>query len=176
MKKLLLLIALGTIICHSCKEVEQPASPSEENKETLEDWLPGTWNLTEVQQENGVISVNGFQTSTFTAVGKNISGSISFTENPNEYNSSASYDNVMTVTIFNQTTEQTIPINGTDNGSWTIDAQENIELTSTSGTTSYEVLESSSSRIKVKFPWSLTQSNSGVTTVTSADVIAVYQK
>ncbi|MFY0643886.1 MAG: hypothetical protein JXR19_05420 [Bacteroidia bacterium] len=174
MKKWFAISLLSLLVISSCKEVETPNSP--DPKDGLESWLPGKWNLTEVSQENGIISVNGFQTSTFTSVGKNIIGSIEFTKNPDEYSSSTSYDNVMTVVILNQTTEQTIPINGTDSGSWSVNDQDNIELVSSTQTTEYEVLESSSTRIKVKFPWLLTQTNTGITTVTSADVIAVYQK
>ncbi len=171
----MILLALSALLCSSCKEVDQPTN-SNQSQESLEDWIVGTWTLTEISQQNGTISVNGFQTSTFTATGEDVTGMITFTDSPKSYSNISSYNSVMTIVIAGQTTTQTIPIAGTGSGTWSLDTDENIVLSSSGKDETFEVLESSENRIKVKFPFEQSETTGPVTTLTKAEVIAVYQK
>ena len=78
MKASISLFLILLMIFPSCKEVETPTNSDQ--KEGLASWLPGIWTLTEVTQMNGSISINGFQTSTFTGVGENV---VTVTPDPN---------------------------------------------------------------------------------------------
>ncbi len=175
--KSIVYILFATLLFSSCKEVIVEDPKANNGTETIEDWLPGSWSLKAISQENGVIKINGFQTGSFTAVGENVQGTIVFNENPKTFSTTASYTSKMTVTIANQTSTQSIPINGTDNGSWDIDDNDDILITGSNNTEQlYEVIEASSSKIIVKFKLLISETANGFTTETTADVIATYEK
>lgn len=74
--------------------------------------LVGTWNITSLDYsgESATEFMGQSQSATFVGVGENFDTSITFTENPNEYTSSGSYDVVLTTTINGVEDTTTTPV------------------------------------------------------------------
>lgn len=100
MKKLtvILLLSLLTPMVHSCKKPPLPII--EEGKSTTDTTgnngggngggvevspFIGEWDYTKIDLTNGVLAFMGQEAGTFTGKGSNISGNVSFSENPNRY-------------------------------------------------------------------------------------------
>ena len=100
MKKLtvILLLSFLTLIVHSCKKPPLPII--EEGKSTTDTTgnngggngggvevspFIGEWDYTKIDLTNGVLAFMGQEAGTFTGKGSNISGNVSFSENPNRY-------------------------------------------------------------------------------------------
>jgi len=102
--------------------------------------LIGTWSIVSFDYD-GVTSTEFMGESldaTFVGVGENFDASITFTENPNEYSSSGSYDVVLSTTVLGMTDTMTTPIDNFQseggwerNGDLLIFENEFIELNST---------------------------------------------
>jgi len=100
MRKLniILLLSLLMPIVHSCKKPPLPII--EEGKNTTDTTgnngggnggsvevspFVGEWDYTKIDLTNGVLTFRGQEAGTFTGKGSNISGNVTFSENPNRY-------------------------------------------------------------------------------------------
>ena len=83
--------------------------------------LVGTWAITsfEYNGETSTEIAGQSQTATFEGIGQNFDTSTTFTDSPNEYTSSGSYDVVLTTTIDGMEQTTTTPIeNFQSEGTW----------------------------------------------------------
>lgn len=115
--KVLGLVLLSVFMLTSCdKDEEDDLSTGETNGNIV-----GVWRIVDYNYDGKTTStVQGIEiVSDFTAIGKNMDATMSFTEDPNELTSSGSYDVELTQTVAGQETVQTVPINGFETvGSW----------------------------------------------------------
>jgi hypothetical protein len=86
----------------------------------------------------------------FSSFGKNMDAQLTLTENPNEFTSSGSYTSVITTDVLGQQTTQEVPINNFfGSGNWEING--NIFTATSNGEeSSAEILELTSSLLKMK--------------------------
>jgi hypothetical protein len=92
----------------------------DDNSDTSAD-LVGTWNITafDYQGQTATEFLGESIVASFDGVGENFDSSIVFTENPNEYTSSGSYDVVLTTNVAGMEDTTTTPIDDFESeGTW----------------------------------------------------------
>lgn len=163
-------LALSIIFLSACSKDDDSSTDSTNTGNnnpnptlTISDILPGTWNVDDLEQINGQNFLPGTSTlvSTFTGVGQNVQGTYTFSENPNQLNSSLSYEMLLTIKFQNpglpdQT--QTVPVPATTaSGSWAIDTDSNIVFTdSNNQKIFYEVINKSANALELSTPVNMT--------------------
>ena len=141
-----LIIFFIIIFLSSC--TTDDSNPADINAQASD--LVGTWNLIE-ENQNGTVStlyqgnkVNG----TITSTGKNLNTQITFTQNPNDFNATGNYTDVIKVSVLGITiveTEIDVPISDLiDQGTWSLDqgvltfsqngVQQNVRITELTST------------------------------------------
>ncbi len=150
MKKILLLIALGTVLLvhESCKKPPVPEVKPVDTTDTTggeeEEVSPyvGTWDYEKIELTNGVLEIMGNEIGDFEGTGSDIVGEVVIAEKPNTYTTSLSF--TADIVVFGQT--QSLPVDRqTSNGTWT-EMDGEITLVDDSGK-KIAVLSSSSSKI-----------------------------
>jgi hypothetical protein len=135
MKKLtvILLLSLLIPIVYSCKKpplpiIEEGKNPTDttgnnggDNGGGIEvSPFVGEWDYTKIDLTNGIVSFMGQEAGTFTGKGLNISGNVTFSENPNRYTTDLSFTADVTVDFVGQQQNQKIPVERVQTqGTWT---------------------------------------------------------
>lgn len=112
--KLFLVVLLAIPLFDSCSSDDDPGSDGS---------LLGDWQMTNMDYD-GETETN-FQgipiTTTFEGVGKNLDVVMTFTESPNEFVTSGSYDVELTFSVFGQTETETTSIEDFESdGTWSL--------------------------------------------------------
>ena len=127
MKKITVILFLGllTPIFHSCKK---PPLPLVEEVRNSTDTtgnnnggnnngggvevspFVGEWDYTKIDLTNGVLSFRGQQAGTFTGKGSDITGKVTFSENPNRYTTDLSFTADVIAEFTGQQLDQAIPV------------------------------------------------------------------
>lgn len=183
MKFLTQVLLLSTLIfLSSCdKENETTQTPtsssSNTNPVTLRAVIDGDWELTSVEQQNGVTTANGVQTGTFTGKGKNFVGHITF--NPNgSTKSTIGYDMDISLTVNPALPPVTQTVNvpqGNLTGTYTVLSNTEIATSGavSSASTTFEVSNLTATNMTWKAPISESPS-AGITS--SFDLVMTLQK
>lgn len=150
MKKILLLIALGTVLLvhESCKKPPVPEVKPVDTTDTTggeeEEVSPyvGTWDYDKIELTNGVLEIMGNEIGDFEGTGSDIVGEVVIAEKPNTYTTSLSF--TADIAVFGQ--NQSLPVDRqTSKGTWT-ETDGEITLVDDSGK-KIAILSSSSSKI-----------------------------
>jgi hypothetical protein len=151
MKKILILIALGTVLLlnESCKKPPVPeVKPIPDTTDTTsggqEEVSPyvGSWEYEKIELTNGVLEIMGNEIGEFEGTGSDIVGEVVITEKPNKYTTSLSF--TADISVFGQT--QSLPTDRrTSSGTWT-ETNGEISLVDDSGK-KIAVLSSTSAKI-----------------------------
>ncbi len=124
-------LAIGlAIFTSSCSKDEENNNNGNNNQNTpsatLEEALPGTWEVTKIEQKNGVSDFGGMQ-MTFSGVGKDIN--VSFTFNTDgTFETAGSYTMDLTMSFMGQTIPQSQPVAFDNDGQWSITSDGKIEF------------------------------------------------
>jgi len=106
----------------------------------------GTWDYTEIELKNGVLSTQGQEVGSFSGNGISIVGEVIIMENPNTYSTELSFTANVDAQIFGQTQNQQLPVDRqVSSGTWT-ESNGEITLTDDNGQ-DLGIISSSSSRI-----------------------------
>ena len=127
MKKITIILFLGllTPIFHSCKK--PPLHLVEEGRNSTDTTgnnnggnnngggvevspFVGEWDYTKIDLTNGVLSFRGQQAGTFTGKGSDITGKVTFSENPNRYTTDLSFTADVIAEFTGQQLDQAIPV------------------------------------------------------------------
>lgn len=179
MKKLfnVSLLALAIIAGVSCSKEDNNNNTT--TTQTKSD-VVGEWKMTKYDQD-GDQKMNGQAFSTYTSTGSNFAGSIIFKAD-NTYSSDVSYDSKIVTKIPGvPDVTQTVSLSGfPDSGTWKINADGDLEATSTvngsSQTSVIEIASLSSNKMVWKFSTSQTQTQQGVTAVVTANARIELEK
>ena len=119
----------------------------EENKITGS--LTATWKMTDLHADDGVSTTTlGGQTitSSYTIRGLDYHASTTFTENPNEFNSTGSYQAITNIQLLGSDTTTVYVLAG---GTWSISGQ-TLKQVDNGDTTTFEILELTDSKLRLK--------------------------
>lgn len=149
------------------------------DEETSGSDVVGTWNLTETSCDDGnsTTTVSGVTaTATFKWTGKNFAAKLVFNTD-GSYTSSGSYTQVLTTIAAGQTITQEIPLNdffGT--GTYKISGK-TMTATASDGTSSTaEILEQTSTKLRFKYSLNRTTNQSGATVVQKGSIYYTLTK
>lgn len=157
MKKILVLVALGAFVfgTQSCKKPPLPIIEDTTDStntgggtggEVTVSPYVGTWEYTNIDLTNGVLSVMGNDVGSFTGKGTAIVGQVVITQKPNKYTTDVSFTANINADFNGQTQTQVVPIDKqTSSGSWT-ENNGSITLTDDNGQ-AIAILSSTSSKI-----------------------------
>ncbi len=105
---LALVLVLGQAACN------KPSIPIPDDKEDSGNKGPsiyvGTWEYTMIDMSNGTLSAQGQALGTFKGSGKDMIGTVVVTENPNRFVAELEYTAALTLSIFNQSLQQEVPV------------------------------------------------------------------
>lgn len=168
MKKLLITLAAFTLLA-ACKEVEETPVDNTPQKSAVE----GQWNFVSLNQSNGSIKIGGFEVSTYSSVSSEEQGTFTFNSD-STLSSSISYTNEQTVTTagFPNTTTQNIPTTNVSGKYEFNKAAKTLKITTSTGLAQEGSLTTlSADTLVFEYPFELSVTQTGVTTVTAADAI-----
>jgi len=182
MKKLLFILAIGLATLTSCESdlVSAPPSDSVGGGVTSSN-LVGSWEMTSLNY-NGttVTSTQGINiTADFVGQGSDYNYIMEFTEAPNNYFSTGTYDIELATTISGQTTiSNTNDLNATSNGTW--EKNGNV-LTFTNASNNNEVSDATIeilSDTTLKFTTSVVKSvtQQGVNVDTTTNSVSIFNR
>lgn len=149
LKKIIILFSSVLFIISCTTDEESMADTNADAKNLI-----GTWLLSEITQDGKVeTEIQGVPVSgTITSFGKDIDAQVTFTENPDNYTTSGSYTDVITIKALGQTfnEEQLISINNIlGNGSWTLN-QGILTLTHSNDIQAAKIIELTSVTLKLE--------------------------
>jgi hypothetical protein len=171
--KNLIYLAIIPLFLASCSE--EPTTPVDGNNSTIT--IEGVWNFDKVEQLNGTMTILGTEVGTFSAESSNETGTFDF-KSDGTLTSTVSYTQTTTIVFGGvpQETTNDVPTT-TSTGTYTYDDGTKV-LTITSGgnTQTAEVTELTANKMVYKMEYSVSQTNQGVTTVSSADVVTTLTR
>lgn len=176
MKKtiLLLLVSAFFIGCSDDGTTPEPTN----NNNTSSTGIVGVWNFESIEQDNGLLQINGTTVSTFTAKSSNEQGTFEFKSDGTATNTIA-YTSTTTFMTNGVSQEQTasIPMT-TSNGTYVYNKAANtITITDEqSEETEMEIIEHTSSKLVMKSSFSDSTTEMGITSTSSGDVIITLSK
>jgi hypothetical protein len=141
--------------------------------------IPGTWKITDIHIDDGTseVTVAGQSiTYPYTIHGKDYNTSTTFTENPNEYTSTGSYTSVTIIDYSGtkDTSEVFIPASS-GTGTWNLSGNVFTEMFG-GNTYVHEVLEFTSSRLKLRENIDVTSDNNGTTVHNKGTLYSTLEK
>ena len=162
----LLLLGILFLSLAACKKDE------ENNSSTL----VGSWNVTGIDYSGTTTTVDpnvGTISGTFTGLGKNLSLEIHFSENPNDYTTSGTYDIDLTTMVQGQTYNTTWTSGDfIDDGTWELDGS-TLRVTNGNGDVSEAtIIEVNNSTLILE--WMFSQVETNGSTVITSDVAGTY--
>jgi hypothetical protein len=112
----------------------------------------------------------------FTATGKNMDVTTTFTKNPNKIISVGTYTIVMTTSILGQTSTEEYVSDGTEmDGTWTLNGN-TLTITTVDGPQEATIVEHSATRLKLKIEISESETDQGITTSTELAATYTFEK
>ena len=142
------------------------------------DNLAGTWALTEFRADDGEASFDllGIPVSfTYSFVGSNFDATTTFTENPNQFTSTGSYDLTTTTNFAGQIETETTTIDIDESGTWSISGDKLTQVV-TGDTLEFTILELSDEKLRLRLDLDETIIEQGAETHDKATVFTSFEK
>jgi hypothetical protein len=183
MKKILFTLAIGLATLMSCESdlVNRPPAPDGTLDDTVGETtgdLVGSWRMISLNYEGtSVTSVQGTDfTADFVGVGSDYNYEIEFTEAPNNFSSTGTYDIELTTTIAGQTTvNNEDDLDASSNGSWDKNANV-LTLTNNSQTNDADIQILSDTTLKFTVTEETSISEQGVNAETSVTTVSIFER
>jgi hypothetical protein len=141
---------------------------------SLEQTVPGTWDVTKIEQKNGVANFGGIQMN-YSGVGKNIN--VTFTCNADgTLNSKGSYTMDVTMTFMGQTIPQSESLTFDNDGTWSVKNGKLVFAQDGEAPVEYDVLSRTNSKLELKSRVQTEQEFQGQTVVSNVDLYLTLEK
>lgn len=168
--KRLILLIFSSLLFFSCV--------TEEPQPTTESRLVGEWEVTSLEYSGTTVTeYEGFSYSIdYTGLGSNIVASYTFSENPNNFSGSGTYDTILTITSEGESYEQTFEGLGfAYSGSWSVD-RDKVTLTSNNESSSATIVSLTDTELELKMNEEQTQTIEGTTVTIEVEMLLKLSK
>lgn len=168
--KFVLSLALCALCLFSCSEEEDAVSPT---------GLVGSWKVTEISYEgSSTTEVQGFSsTANFTGTGTDLNLKTQFSEEPQNYTSTGSYNVQLKTEINGQTMESAWPSPPfLINGSWSIEGDKLLVVDSNGNEQEADIITLSNTTLKLGWNFAESMAQQGATVTYDVKGVYVFTK
>lgn len=178
MKKFLAMVIGMALLSTACSKEETSSTNPNNNapaSATLEEALPGTWDVTKVEQKNGVSDFGGIQV-TFSGVGKDINATMTFNAD-GTCNSKGSYTMDLTMSFMGQSIPQSQSLVFDNDANWSVNTTGELVLEAPGESpVPYTVLSRTDTKLELKARVQTQQEFQGQTSLSTVDLYLTLEK